>query len=197
MCGESKVIATFITWIVTRWRWMISLMRRPPYPRERAPDIYQTGSLVGPRPGLGVWEKKKICSSQSLISNYVKGNMRWVVWSYLPPFVPNNREEARNFFVKFAGIFFEIWTKEILNMTAGMLSIRCLSEFRNRMLDEAWLWPAKRSATRQTWSTLSDRKIHDNLRGVWFRPRPWQVSVKYDMFPFIECTWNFEQRRRV
>jgi hypothetical protein len=33
------------------------------------------------------------------------------------------------------------------------------------MLNEAWLWPVKRSATRQTWSTctLRDRKSHNNF----------------------------------
>jgi hypothetical protein len=84
--------------------------------------------LGGPqiRPGSLGYEKK-ICSSQLLIRNYVKVNMHCVVWNNLPPFVPNNREEAWNFFVRIAGILLEIWTKEILNMTAGMLSIRCVS----------------------------------------------------------------------
>lgn len=152
---------------------------------RRYPSDWKLGGPYTRPRNLG---EEKICSSQSLIRNYVKGTMRCVVWSNLPPFVPNNRKEARNSFVRFAGTLFEIWTKEILNMTAGVLSTRYLSEFRNMMLDEAWLWPVKRFATRQTWSTLRDRKNHDNLREVWFQPKPWQVSVKYGMFPFIECT---------
>jgi hypothetical protein len=46
------------------------------------------------------------------------------------------------------------------------------------------MWQVKRSATRKASSTLRDRKIHDNRRGVWIQPRSVRCTGQIWNVPF-------------
>jgi hypothetical protein len=52
-------IAPRILNLGTRWKWVVSFMPRPHYPRRKSPVIHWIGGWVGPRAGLGAVAKRE------------------------------------------------------------------------------------------------------------------------------------------
>jgi hypothetical protein len=57
-------IASHILELGTRWRWVVSFIPRPLYPRERAPGNHWIGGWVGPRAVLNTAMVKRTIPSQ-------------------------------------------------------------------------------------------------------------------------------------
>jgi hypothetical protein len=57
--GELRYSSTILD-LGTRWKWVVSFMFLPFYPRERAPGTHWIWGLVGPRAGLEAVEWRRV-----------------------------------------------------------------------------------------------------------------------------------------